>query len=187
MSSVNDPMSLKSYDRVTIAFHWLTVALVAFLLGTAWLWRYTPREWHLHRLEGLHMSFGIVFAVVVVARLLWRALAGRRLPAANSGLMDVAARAVHWLLYALLALEAALGIFLGWLNDEGKLSFFGLFDIPNPFTPDRATGHALENLHDLTAWAIAILVVGHAGAALFHHYVLKDRLLNRMSPAGTAA
>jgi len=182
MTTADDSAFLKTYDRVTVAFHWLTAALVAFLLGTAWLWRYTPRDWHLHRLEGLHASFGIIFAAVIVARLLWRAIAGRRLPAANSGAMGFVARIVHWLLYGLLATQAALGIALSWLSDEGELSFFGLFDIPNPLAPDRASGHMVGELHDLIAWAIAILVVGHAGAALFHHYVLKDRLLRRMSP-----
>ena len=39
------------YDRVTIAFHWLTALLVVVLFGTAFAWNYLPREWHLRSLE----------------------------------------------------------------------------------------------------------------------------------------
>jgi cytochrome b561 len=31
-------------------------------------------------------------------------------------------------------------------------------------------------------WAIIVLALGHALAALYHHYVLKDRVLGRMLP-----
>ena len=36
----------------------------------------------------------------------------------------------------------------------------------------------------LSAWAIVIVAFGHAAAALMHRYVFKDRVLNRMLPAG---
>ena len=32
-------------------------------------------------------------------------------------------------------------------------------------------------------WAFACLVVGHAAAALFHHFVLRDDVLESMAPA----
>jgi cytochrome b561 len=37
-------------------------------------------------------------------------------------------------------------------------------------------------VHNWTAWALVILAGGHAAAALFHRYVLKDRVLRRMLP-----
>jgi hypothetical protein len=36
--------------------------------------------------------------------------------------------------------------------------------------------------HELGAWALAGLVVGHAAAALFHHFVLRDDVLECMAP-----
>jgi cytochrome b561 len=38
-------------------------------------------------------------------------------------------------------------------------------------------------LHELNGWAIVILAAGHAAAALFHHYVLRDPVLSRMLPS----
>ena len=36
--------------------------------------------------------------------------------------------------------------------------------------------------HELGAWAFAGLAVGHAAAALFHHFVLRDEVLESMAP-----
>jgi cytochrome b561 len=63
------------------------------------------------------------------------------------------------------------------------VSFFGLFGIPGPFAAvDRPTRHLLHSIHEYVGWAIVIIAFGHALAALYHHYVLKDRVLRRMLP-----
>src|SRR3954453_16825082 len=106
------------YDRVTIAFHWLTAALVIVLFGTSWLWNNAPRAWHLRSLEAVHVSLGIALAAVLVGRFVWRAFAGRKLKAAGSALTAPLSRIVHWLLYALLAAQVGLGFGLRWLQGE---------------------------------------------------------------------
>jgi cytochrome b561 len=64
------------------------------------------------------------------------------------------------------------------------MSFFGLL-IPAPFAPmSRATHHILMQRHDQLGWAIVIIAAGHGGAALYHHFVLRDRVLVRMLPRG---
>jgi cytochrome b561 len=129
-----------------------------------------------------HMSFGIILSAVIVARLAWRLLPGHQVAPAVSGWTEMASRAVHYLLYAMLAAEAVLGFVLRWAGDE-SMSFFGLL-IPPPFAPfSKAAHHQLGELHELNGWAIIILAAGHAAAALYHHYVLRDRVLSRMLPA----
>ncbi len=170
------------YDRVTIAFHWLTAALVIVLFGTAFAWNFAPRSWGLHSLEGVHVSLGIALAVVLVGRLLWRAIGGRRLAAIGTAVTAPLSRIVHALLYALLAIQVGLGFGLRWLQGE-EFSFFGLFTVPSLFTPDRPTSHMIENLHNFIGWALIYVAASHAFAALFHRYVLKDGVLRRMLPA----
>jgi cytochrome b561 len=169
------------YDGVTIAFHWVTAALVAVLFGTSWLWNNTPREWHLRSLEDVHVSLGIALAAVLVGRLAWRLIAGRKLEAIGNAVTAPLSRIVHALLYALLAAQAGLGFGLRWLQGE-DFSFFGLFDIPSLFAPDRALSHQFEELHNLVGWTLIYVVGAHALAALFHRYVLKDGVLRRMLP-----
>lgn len=174
------PINHDRYDAVTISFHWLTAALVVTLFGTAWLWNNTPRDWHLHSLEGVHISLGIALAAVLVGRLAWRAIAGRKLPAATD-FTGRLSRAVHWALYGLLAVQVGLGFMLRWMQGE-DFSFFGLVSIPQLFTPDRAFSHQIEGLHNIAAWALLAVAGGHALAALIHRYVLKDGVLRRMLP-----
>jgi len=115
-----------------------------------------------------------------MARLFWRATSGRRLDH-GSGLLDRAAQAGHHLLYGLLAAEVALGFLFRW-SGHSPLSFFGLI-IASPFAPLSRSAHALiGQTHDLVAWIIIVIALGHACAALFHHYVMRDGVLRRMLP-----
>jgi cytochrome b561 len=180
-STTDNLVSHNRYDRVTIAFHWLTAALVVVLFGTAFAWNHSPRSWGLHWLEGVHVSLGIALAAALVGRLAWRAIAGRRLPAVGTAITAPLSRLVHALLYALLAVQVGLGFGLRWLQGE-DFSFFGLFSIPSLFTPDRATSHQIESLHNLAGWTLIYVAGAHALAALFHRYVLKDGVLRRMLP-----
>ena len=169
------------YDRVTIIFHWLTALLVVVLFGTAFAWNNTPRSWGLHSLEGVHVSLGIALAVVLVGRLAWRAVAGRKLAAVGNAVTAPLSRLVHALLYALLAVQVGLGFGLRWLQGE-EFSFFGLFSIPSLFTPDRDFSHQVEQWHNIAGWTLIYLAGAHAVAALLHRYVLKDAVLKRMLP-----
>ena len=166
---------------MAITLHWATALLVLtqFLLSQTWDLFGRPT----HRVMIVaHMSFGIALAVVIVARLAWRFLPGHQMPTIVSGWIGRASKGLHYLLYALLAAEAVLGFLLRWAGGEA-MSFFGLL-IPAPFAPlSRATHHQIGELHENVGWAIVILAAVHAGAALYHHYALKDRVLLRMLPA----
>jgi len=62
-------------------------------------------------------------------------------PVAASGWVEVASKAMHYLLYVLLAAQAALGFVLRWSGNEA-MSFFGL-PIPPPFAPFSKSAHQL--------------------------------------------
>ncbi len=40
---------------------------------------------------------------------------------------------------------------------------------------------AIGSLHSPIAWSLLILVVGHVGMALVHHFIKKDGVLQRMT------
>ncbi|ACB94946.1 cytochrome b [Beijerinckia indica] len=170
------------YDSFTIFLHWATVLLVVILYALAQIWglleKGTPPR---HALQSLHVSLGIVLTVVIVARLLWRGGPGRKLPEAIPGFLGFAAKAVHYLLYAMLVAQTVLGWLFRWAQGE-ILGFFGLFTIPSPFVFTVAQRQTFGSLHDLLGTLIIIVAAGHAGAALFHHYVCHDGVLVRMLP-----
>ena len=62
------------------------------------------------------------------------------------------------------------------------MSFFGL-DIPSPMaTVTRGAHQLIGQAHNWIGWAIVVTAAGHAAAALYHHYVVKDNVLRRMLP-----
>ncbi len=173
------------HDHTTIALHWLTALLVIVQFALAETWDFFPRP-DRHLMIVGHMSFGIVLTLVILLRLLWRNQSGRRLFETGSDLFDRLAKGMHYLLYVLLGAEIVLGFLTRWTGNQA-ISFFGLL-IPSPFGHfSRATGDAVDEIHDLNAWLIMILAGGHALAALYHHYLLRDGVLRRMLPWGKRA
>lgn len=168
------------YDRVAMTLHWITVLLVLGQFALAQTWDGFARPTR-HLMEAAHMSFGIVLAAVVMARIAWRLIPGHQMPPATSGLVELASKAVHWLLYGLLLGEAVLGFVLRWSGAESMI-FFGL-QLPPPFGPfPRPVHHEIGEIHEWVGWAIIVIAAGHAAAALYHHLVVKDRVLVRMAP-----
>jgi cytochrome b561 len=169
-----------NYDNVAIALHWLTALLVVTQFALAETWDWFSRGTR-DAMESTHVSFGILLTVVVVARLIWRWMPGHQRASLESGLVKIASKAVHYLLYALLVVQAGLGWTIGWAAGK-PIHFFGIA-IPGPFEAfARPVRHDIREIHSWVGWAIIILALGHALAALYHHYKLHDRVLGRMLP-----
>jgi cytochrome b561 len=170
-----------NYDAVAVFLHWATALLVIVQFAMAKIWDSFDKPTR-QGMESVHVSLGVFLAAVVIARIIWRLIPGHQRPAIVSGWVKLASKAVHYLLYALLVTQAALGF--GWRWAQGHaVEFFGLFGIPGPYGElGRPTRHNFHDLHENVAWAIVIIAGLHALAALYHHYFLKDRVLGRMLP-----
>lgn len=176
------PAVPRRYDGVSIAFHWLTAALVlaAWLIGQTYKW--FPRGGAARGLTvSAHLSVGVAVLLVVLLRLGWRGLFGRTPPAPESGWMAALAHLTHAALYGLILLVVGLGIGLAWLKGE-SVPLFGLFAVPGPFGADRALARTVYGLHSLAANSLGVVAAGHALAALWHHYFGRDETLRRMLP-----
>ncbi|UZE09232.1 cytochrome b [Pseudomonas sp. B21-053] len=170
------------YDRLTMSLHWLTAALVIFMFASAQIWEQLAKGTPLRKgLQSVHISCGILLAVIVIGRLLWRLSRGRRLPPANQGVMNIAAKTAHLALYLLLLSQIVLGFLFRWAQAE-PFNFFGLFDVPTLLTFDKSMKSVFGGLHENVAWAIILLAGLHAVMALVHHYGMRDGTLRRMLP-----
>jgi cytochrome b561 len=169
------------YDGIAIFLHWATAVLVFanFALGQTWDGFAKPTR---VLMEDTHMSFGVLLTAVLVARLAWRWIPGHQVSALEAGWMRLTSKTVHFLLYALLAAEAALGFAFRW-GAGRPMEFFGLGIPPLIGEIAKPLRHDLREIHEWIGWAIIVLALLHALAALSHHYVLKDRVLERMLPS----
>ena len=167
------------YDRRTIQLHWVTAALVGLLWALAQVIDFFPKGAPKIAVRSVHIIFGVVLGVILLARIVWRSRPARPLPRASEGIVGHAARIVHWALYAGLAAVILLGISNAGARGD---SIFSLFSIPKLYAGNPQLKPTIENLHKTFANALVILASAHALAALVHHFILRDGVLRRMLP-----
>jgi len=109
---------------------------------------------------GFHVYAGVAVLGLVLIRLGLRLSRGAP-EAHRDGMSGKVAGLAHLALYGLMVAVPALG----------AITWFGGVA-------------ATADLHVLAMDAMMLLVLLHAAAALYHHYVLKDGLLHRMTRAG---
>ena len=167
-----------SHDALTRWFHWATAVLVLTLYGLYLVWEQLPKGDAKHLMIVSHLSFGAVLTVVLVGRVVWRSspMSSSQL---HDGLQGLAARAVHVLLYVMLGVQVLLGWNFRWAQGQ-PMSVFGLL-VSSPFDYSAYTRHAIAITHYWVGTAIVALAAVHAAAALFHHVVLRDDVLRRMT------
>jgi cytochrome b561 len=138
----------------------------------------------LARLQWLsrHKSFGLAILALILLRFAWRSMNRQpALPATMPPWQQRAARATHWLLYALLVLAPL----SGWLHASAaglSANWFGLFQVPDLIGRDPELALPLKVAHKACVALLAILLLGHAGAAFWHAFVVRDGVLHRMLP-----
>jgi cytochrome b561 len=75
---------------------------------------------------------------------------------------------------------------LGWINASYRgmpISFFGLVEMPQLVATHAAAWRWTGDIHILVAeYAILPLVGLHVAAALYHYFIRRDRVLQRMLP-----
>jgi cytochrome b561 len=170
------------YGAVSQAFHWVTVAIV----GAAWLLGEGGPESRVYSADragdlAWHETLGILVFAVVLGRILWRLI--DRAPASppSAAWMEWSARAVHWLLYGLLVAIPATAI-LGAYLEGHPVTFLGIGAIGPLLPSSHDLGQSITDLHT-TLGSFIVWVAGlHAAAALYHHFVMKDRVLVAMLP-----
>jgi cytochrome b561 len=130
-------------------------------------------------LFGWHKSFGILILMLAIMRLLWR-MAGSipTLPDASLAQRRLA-NLVHSLLYGLMLLLPL----SGWLMSSAAnrpINWFWLIELPALTGPNKALKEIAEEIHEVSVVLLLVVLAVHIGAALWHHFKLRDSVLKRM-------
>src|ERR1700712_4541171 len=122
------------------------------LFGTSLVWNYvTPHDRFWRRLmEGSHVSLGILFAALILIRIVWRSTAGKQVMP-EPGSSGILSGIMYRVLYVTLVAEAILGFVLRWLQGE-EFTFFGLFSMPGLLAANRAPSAVFEPFHNYVGW-----------------------------------
>ena len=171
----------QGFSPAARAFHWITAALVLTTLPIGITMVNVPNLGPMgDTLFHLHRSIGVTVLAIVVFRLIYRLRhPAPPLPAEMPAWQQLAAHATHWGLYALLIVQPI----LGWIATSAyraPVLYFWMFELPPIWKEDRAFSEALFKIHMDFGILILALVCVHVAAALYHHIVLKDRVLTGM-------
>jgi len=168
------------YGRTAVILHWTVALLISAALVLAWVLPRRNAPDYSMWLE-LHKAVGMLVLVFVVPRLVWR-LGNPVAPARSlTPLEGQLSELTHWALYAIMVIIPLTGYLFS--SAEGQhLDFFGLFTAASPMATDRAVSKPLEFLHKTGQYAVYGVVGLHVLAALYHHFVKRDGVLQRMLP-----
>lgn len=183
------------YGKVARALHWTTALLFLFAYMSVYYRQWftvaeTPENWTALQ---LHLSLGVSIGVLVLLRVYWRISNVQPDNEPGSALLHKAAHAGHLTLYAILIVMPL----TGYLGTGVATDFFFWFEIPK-FADTAMFKIAIEGWLGLTfeqfeapidfihkkggEYVVWVIILGHAAAALYHHFKLKDRTLLKMLP-----
>jgi len=169
-----------TWGAVARGLHWLIAVLVLaqFVIGTvAEEMKLTPAKLDLFV---WHKSIGVTVLVLALLRLGWRlGNPPPAPPAGTPGWERKLASLAHWVLYALIFAVPLSG---WWVSDASRVPFKAFFFVPMPdfIATDRALQEAAAEVHEALTITLLVVVMLHIGAALRHHYLLRDDVLRRM-------
>ena len=169
-------------NRVLKAVHWSALLLIAAAYFAIWgSYAAATKEQEAFLMQ-LHRSLGVTVFVLTLFRLGWRRHARiPSLPADLPAIQKMAARVAEYVLYALLLAQPILGILN--INARGRrVDFFFLGELPPIVGPDKVLAKQAIAAHQIVAYVLLTLIALHAAAALFHHFVRRDDVLNAMLP-----
>ena len=187
-----------NYGQVAKWLHW-SVALLFLASYCSVYYRHwftekeTPENWLALQ---LHLSFGVTIAVFVILRILWRIFNQPPDPEPGPKFAHTVAHIAHYVLYGIMIVLPITGYIGTGVNTE----FFSLFEIPKFASTDifqtvvvNGMGLTFEEFEkpvdfihkNMGEYIVWVLILGHALAALYHHFINKDRTLIKMTSGKT--
>ncbi len=165
------------YGAVPIAIHWITALALLGLLLSGFRAADMMDDVAKAGILRIHTAVGVAVLALTLARILWWIAVDRKPPYPTSlpRWQKIASSAVHGLLYVAILLMAGSGIAMMALSGAADIVWGGGAGPLPDFTryPPRAG-------HGLGAMLLIALTLAHVAAALYHQFVLRDRLLARM-------
>jgi len=168
----------KRYNPWLVAIHWLTALLIIFnlLVGTLVL-KWMPNDAAKLIPLAIHMSLGIAILLLTLVRIYVRITKPKPAPAsAGNAILDKIGVATHYLLYLGALGMGISGVALAMQSGLFASVYGGTGSIPADFYI-----YPVRFGHGFAASALILLVLLHIGAALYHQFILRDGLLDRMS------
>jgi len=170
------------YAPVTRLLHWIVAVMViaTFPIGVIMLTEGLARPTQ-DFLFILHKNGGVIILFLVLVRLVWRVISpAPPMPATLPPLQAKLARAAHWALYALLLVMT----FSGYIRVRAggfPIEMLDAMGVPSLVPRSDSLAETAQFIHANARFALALLIVGHIGAGVYH-LLRKDGVFARIWP-----
>lgn len=154
---------VKGYSFTQIRLHWIIALFIVFQLifgedmGGAWDQVEETGSADMTAMVWAHIIVGVLVLLLALWRLSLRLSRGAPEAPEGPAAIKLAGHVTHWVLYALM-IGAPIGGLLAWYGGV----------------------EAAAEIHEASKPAFIILIALHVLGALYHQFVVKDNLLNRM-------
>ncbi len=173
---------VEGYSAIAKSLHWGIAAAVLLIIPIGIIMRLLGPGTLQNVLYTTHRSLAVLVLALMLVRLAYRLVHG--VPAPDPSLepwQRIVSHLVHLSLYALLIAQPI----IGWVATSAygaRISFFGLFIVPDLVSKDQTLSDPLFLVHRVLGFVLAGLLTLHIGAALYHYFIRRDRVLQRMLP-----
>ena len=172
-----------TYSTAQRVLHWIMFGLIAaqYAIGSIMphIGRDTPNEsW-----VNWHLSVGAAILFFVCVRLILRIT--RPVPVFENGpkwqrpLASVTHISIYILVLVMCILGWAAASYRGW-----TVYLFGFVPLPNLAAKGTPWAHTAGDVHDVLLYVLLVPIALHIAATVYHQFVLRDRLLDRMRLGG---
>lgn len=169
------------YGIIAKSFHWIMFLMLTVAIIAGNFLAQLPQGPEKLEAAGIHKSVGLLLLLLVLLRLLWRLVNPQpNDPSDVTPLQNRLAHGMHGLLYILMFAQPIAGILMSQAAGL-PVSFFGMVELPTLIGQDESIAGFFKAVHGLVWILLVIAVIGHAGAALYHHFIQKDDTLKKMT------
>lgn len=175
------------YSPIGVAFHWTMAGLMFFQLGYGWYLVWQPAGGGKYMGYQTHVEVGLTIMLLGLLRFLWRSQISGPQTVDEDSFAGRASRLLQLGFYAsFFALPLSGWVMWSTLPGDLPLSVAGVIPVPN--LPFHQLSQDLQfrlmqwaaTAHTVIAWLTALAIPGHAGAAVLHYLVKRDRVLPSM-------
>lgn len=172
----------QTYSSVAKWLHWLTALAILLLLAGGPLFHFLPEPEKVSRAASGHAGLGTLVLLLISVRLIWR-YRHPVLPPVMPKWQTRISLLVHRLLYICVLLQPMLGIAMAMTSSYDVIAF-GRFNYTAVLGPNETWYQVFHVCHRVNGAVLALTLLLHIAAVIYHQFIVRDQLLSRMLPRG---
>lgn len=175
------------YSPIGVTFHWVMAAMMFFQIGHGWYLAWLPAGGDKYVGYQTHTQIGLTIMVLGTLRFFWHSQISGPQNVDEESFEGKASRLLqNWFYFSFFALPISGWVMWSTLPGDLPLSIAGIVPFPNLPFDQLSEGLQVSLMrgaavvHLWVVWITTLAIPGHAGAAVLHYVVKKDRVLPSM-------